>query len=232
MQGRIALITGASRGIGAAVAKAYAAEGAHVILIARDQSKLEEVDDSIKQAGGQATLLPIDLQDFDAIDKIGPSVYERFGHLDVFVGNAGLLGTLMPLAQISEREFSRVMDVNITANFRLIKTLDPLLKISKSPRVIFVSTGESVTKGRAYWGTYAISKSALETMAMVYAAEVEQFDIKVNVIDPGAVRTDMRASAVPGEDPMTLPHPSELTQIFIDLGVESCVKHGEIISAR
>ena len=229
LNNKIALITGASQGIGAAVAKAYAKAGAHVILVARNQKKLEAIDDEIKATGGNATLLPLDLQDLNAIDKLGPVIEQRFGKLDIFVGNAGLLGTLMPLHQISTTEFDRVMTVNLAANFRLIKTLDPVLKASDNGRVMFVSTGQSVTQGRAYWGTYAVSKSALETMAMVYADETRQTNIRVNVIDPGSVRTDMRAAAKPGENPEILPRPENITDDFLTLAADDCTQHGDII---
>lgn len=227
--GKIALITGASKGIGAAVAKAYAKAGAHVVLIARNQKAIENIDDEIKETGGKTTLLPLDLMNFEAVDKLGPSIYERFGKLDIFVGNAGLLGNLGPLAQIPKTEYQRVLDTNLSANFRLIKTLDPLLKASPAGRAIFVSTGKSVVKGRAYWGTYSISKAALEAMARVYAAETEKTNLCVNIIDPGAVRTDMRASAKPGEDPMSLPHPDEIMDVFLELASADCQKHGEIV---
>ena len=211
------------------MAKALAAQGAHVILVARNQKNLEKIDDEIKAAGGQATLLPLDLQDLNSIDKIGPVIEQRFGKLDIFVGNAGLAGTLMPLHQISDSEYERVLTVNLSANFRLIKTLDPLLKASDNGRVIFVSTGQGVTSGRAYWGTYAISKSALETMANVYADETRQTNIRVNIIDPNTVRTDMRASVKPGEDPETLPHPDDITEDFLKLAADDCTLHGEVI---
>ncbi len=229
LNGKIGLITGASQGIGAAVAKAYAKAGAHVILIARNKKNLEKVDDEIRSNGGQATLLPLDLQDLDSIDKIGPVIAQRFGKLDIFVGNAGLLGTLMPVHQISTTEFDRVLNVNLSANFRLIKTLDPVLKAADNARVIFVSTGPGVTKGRAYWGTYAISKSALETMAMVYADETRQTNMRVNILDPNTVRTDMRAAAKPGEDPQSLPSPEDITDDFLQLAADDCMHHGEII---
>lgn len=231
LTGRIALITGASKGIGAAVAKAYAKAGAHVILVARNKSGLEKIDDEIHEAGGKATLLPLDLMKLDEIDKLGPSIYERFGRLDIFVGNAGLLGTLGPLAQISNREFQHVLDTNVSANFRLIKTLDPLLQASDAGRAIFVSTGASVVKGRAYWGTYSLSKAALESMAHVYAAENEKTNLRINVINPGGVRTDMRASAKPGEDPMSLPAPEDITDVFLELTSPECKKHGEVVNA-
>jgi NAD(P)-dependent dehydrogenase (short-subunit alcohol dehydrogenase family) len=231
LKGRTALITGASRGIGAAVAKAYAKAGAHVILMARDAKKLESVDDEIKSQGGSATLIPADLMDLDALDNIGALIMERFGGLDIFVGNAGLLGTLMPLPQISTSEFDRVMMVNVTANFRLLKTLDPILQASPHGRAIFVSTGAGVVKGRAYWGTYSVSKAALESMVRVYAMEVAQTNLRVNLVDPGAVRTDMRASAVPGEDPMNLPKPEDVVRTFLELASKDCPHHGEIIHA-
>lgn len=230
LSGRLALITGASQGIGAAVAKAYAKAGAHVILVARNQRKLEKMDDDIREAGGQATLLPLDLMNFEEVDKLGPSIYERFGKLDIFVGNAGLLGTLGPLTQISNTEYQRVLDTNLSANFRLIKTLDPLLQDSDAGRAIFVSTGKVVVEGRAYWGTYSISKSALESMARVYAAENEKTNLRINIVDPGAVRTGMRASAKPGEDPMSLPHPDDIVNVFLDLASSSCAKHGEVVN--
>lgn len=227
LSNRIALITGASKGIGAAVAKAYAKAGAHVVLIARDTKKLETVDDEIREAGGQATLMPLDLLRLDDLDKLGPTLQERFGKLDIFVGNAGLLGTLGPLPEISPREFQHVMDTNVTANFRLIRTLDPMLRASDAGRAIFVSTGAGVVQGRAYWGTYALSKAALESMARVYAAETVKTNLRVNIIDPGAVRTDMRVAAKPGEDPMSLPVPEDVTDIFLELATPSCQRHGE-----
>lgn len=231
LTGRIALVTGASKGIGAAVAKAYAKAGAHVILLARNTKKLELVDDEIRAFGGEATLIPLDLMNLEEVDKLGPSIYEKFGKLDIFVGNAGFLGTLGPLVQISNREFQHVMDINLSANFRLLKTLDPLLQASSAGRVIFVSTGASVVEGRAYWGTYSVSKAALETMARVYAQETAKTKIRVNIIDPGGVRTDMRAAAKPGEDPMSLPHPDDIITPFLvlALALADCTKHGEII---
>ncbi|MEM7617976.1 MAG: SDR family NAD(P)-dependent oxidoreductase [Pseudomonadota bacterium] len=229
LAGKIVLITGASQGIGASIAKAYAKAGAHVILVARNQKNLEAIDDEIKEAGGQATLLPLDLQDLSSIEKIGPSIAEKFGKLDIFVGNAGLAGTLMPLHQISNSEFDRVLTVNLSANFYLIKTLDPLLKASKAGRVIFVTTGDVVTQGRAYWGTYGVSKSALETMTRTYADETRQTNMRVNMIDPNVVRTDMRASVKPGEDPMSIPTPDDIMDDFLKLAADNCEQHGEII---
>lgn len=230
LSGKIALITGASRGIGAAVAKAYAKAGAHVILLARTVGGLEAADDAIRAEGGQATLMPADLCDLEALDALGPTLYERFGGLDIFVGNAGLLGTLSPLGHIDPKEWKKVLDTNLNANFHLVRTLDPILQKSDAGRVIFVSTGDEVVSGRAYWGTYGVSKAALETLARTYAAENTDTNLNVNVVNPGAVRTDMRASAKPGEDPMTLPLPEEIVPVFLDLAASDCNKNGQIIS--
>lgn len=228
LKGKTALITGASRGIGAAVAKAYAAAGAHVVLCARTVGALEEVDDAIRAAGGSATILPIDLLKLDDLDRLGPAMYERFGGLDIFVGNAGMLSTLGPLAHADPKEWQRVMDVNVTANARLIRTLDPLLQKAKAGRVVFVTSG--VTKDRkAYWGAYTVSKHALEGLARTYAAETANTNIRVNIVDPLRVRTAMRAQAYPGEDPMTRPAPEEITQVFLQLADESCTRHGEVV---
>jgi len=229
LSNKIALITGASRGIGAAVAKVYASAGAHVILLARNVSGLEKVDDEIKSSGGKATLMPVDLLKLDALENLGPMLYERFGKLDIFVGNAGILFTLGPLAHADPKEFEKVIDINLMANYRLIRTLDPLLRASDNGRAIFVSTGAGVTQGRGYWGAYAVSKAGLETMARVYADETAQTNLRVNVIDPGAVRTEMRKSAKPGEDPMSLPAPDDITQEFLNLAAYNCTKHGEIV---
>lgn len=229
LSGKIALITGSSQGIGAAVAKAYAKAGAHVILLARNVAGLESVHDMIRDFAGLATIMPVDLLKLDALDMLGPTIFERFGALDIFVGNAGMLGTLGPLTHADPKEFQKVMDINVTANYRLIRTLDPLLKASDAGRAIFVSTGASVTKGRAYWGAYSISKAGLESMAHVYAQEVANTNMRVNVIDPGAVRTDMRKSAKPGEDPNSLPAPEDIVSEFINLAASTCEKNGEII---
>lgn len=227
LSGRIALVTGASRGIGAAVAKAYAKAGAHVIITARTVGALEKVDDDIRAGGGAATILPLDLLGLEDLDKLGPTIYERFGKLDIFVGNAGLLGTLGPLAHTNASEWTRVFDTNVNANFRLIRTLDPVLRVSDAGRAIFVSTGEGVTAGRAYWGAYGASKAALESMIMAYAAESAQTNLRINIVDPGGVRTGMRAAAKPGEDPMSLPAPEEIVQTFLDLASPTNQRHGQ-----
>ena len=231
LDGRIALLTGASRGIGAAVARRFAAEGAHIIAVARTIGGLEELDDAIKTSGGTPpTLVPLDLTDFDAIDRMGHALYERFGRLDVLVGNAGLLGTLSPVGHIEPKVFERVVAVNLTANWRLIRSLDPLLRQSPAGRAIFVTSG--VTRRTApYWGAYAATKSALEMLVRIYAAEVAHTSLKVNLVNPGPTRTRMRADAFPGENPETLPTPDAIAAAFVPLAEEACTHHGDWIAA-
>jgi NAD(P)-dependent dehydrogenase (short-subunit alcohol dehydrogenase family) len=216
LSGRIALVTGASRGIGRASALALAKAGAHVILVARTVGGLEEADDEIQKAGGTATLVPMNLRDFDAIDRLGASIYERWGKLDALLGNAGVLGTLTPLAQLGPKVFQEVMEVNVTANWRLIRSLDPLLRQSDAGRVLFVSSG-AARKHTPYWGAYAVSKAALEMLALTYAAECVTTSIKVNLLNPGPMRTAMRAKAMPGEDPETLPSPDEIAPRVVEM---------------
>jgi len=206
--GRIILVTGASRGIGYAAAKHLAAEGAHVIAIARTQGGLEDLDDDIKTAGGQCTLVPMDLKDGDSIDRLGAALHERFGKLDGLLLNAAQLGDITPLPHIKPKEFDSVISVNLTANYRLIRTLDPLLRASVAGRVVAV-TSSVAQSHRAYWGAYAISKAGLEAMANIYADETEVTTVRVNLYDPGGTRTAMRAKAVPGEDASVLPDPAD-----------------------
>ncbi len=227
LSGRVALVTGASRGIGAAVAKAYAKAGAHVILTARTTGALEEVDDAIRAAGGKATIMPLNLLDLDKIDVMGPAIAEKFGRLDIVVGNAAMLGSLTPLGHADAKEWQRVMDLNVNANFRLLRTLDPLLRASDAGRVIMVSSSAAQST-RAYWGAYATSKAALEALTKVYAAEVLETPMKVNLIDPGATRTAMRAKAFPGEDPAKPKDPEEVVPLFLELASPSCMLHGEV----
>ncbi len=218
LEDRVALITGASRGIGAAVAKAYAAEGAHVILVARTVGGLEEVDDEIQHSGGSATLVPLDLTDGASIDGLAAPIYERWKKLDILVGNAGILGRLTPTSHIPPDLWDQVMDLNVTANWRLIRALDPLLRASDAGRAIFVTSGITQTI-RQYWGVYAASKAALEAIALTYAAEVSKTDLKVNLINPGPTRTKMRAQAFPGEKPELLPPPEHVVENFIQLAL-------------
>ena len=231
LKDKVALITGASRGIGAAVAKAYAAQGAHVVLTARTVGGLEEVDDEIKTiTGSRATLVPLDVRQGDMMDALGAQLYERFGKLDILVGNAAMLGSLSPVAHASPTEFEDVFKVNLTANYRLLRAMDPLLRSAATGRVIMVTSGAATTP-IAYWGPYAASKAALEHLTLTYAAEVKQTNIKVNLIDPGAVRTKMRAQAFPGEDPMSLPTAETITGLFIELASEKA-PHGKIVRAH
>ena len=230
LAGRIALITGASRGIGAAVALRFAAEGAHLVLVARTVGGLEEVDDGVRAAGGSATLVPLDLADGPGIDRLASPLRERFGRLDVLVGNAGELGGLSPVGHIAPERWDRAVAVNLTANWRLIRSLDPLLRASPAGRAIFVTSG--VTRGAfAYWGAYAASKAGLEALVRTYAAEVNRTAMRVNLLDPGVVRTRMRAEAMPGEDPMTLPDPASLGDAFVALAEPACTRNGEVVFA-
>ncbi len=226
LNNKIALVTGASRGIGAAVAKAYARAGAHVILLGRTVGALEDMDDVIRGDGGVSTIMPVDLRDIEALSTIGPTIFEKFGGLDIWVANAGILGTLRPLAQTPLKEWSEVMASNITSNFQMIRSLDPLLRASEAGRAIFVTSGV-VPRPRAYWGAYTASKAALESLAMTYACETVKTNVRVNLLDPSAVRTDMRAQACPGEDPKSLPHPDDIVGTFLDLAAPSCTRHGE-----
>ncbi len=230
LAGRIVLVTGASRGIGRAVAKAVAAEGAHVIAVARPRSvgALEALDDEIRTLGGSATLSPFDLADGDAIDRLGAAIYERWGRLDAVVGNAGRLGVLSPVTHIDPREWERTFALNVHANFRLIRSLDPLLRRADDGRAIFVTSG-AAQRSKAYWGLYAASKAALETLVLTYAAECRLSGVKVNLVNPGPVRTAMRAQAYPGEDPETLPTPEDVAPLFVELLDPACTLHAQRI---
>jgi NAD(P)-dependent dehydrogenase (short-subunit alcohol dehydrogenase family) len=231
LDNRLVLITGASRGIGRAVALAYASEGAHVILVARTVGGLEEVDDEIQKFGGTATLVPLDLSDHTAIDRMGGMIFERWGKLDVLVGNAGMLGTLSPLSHYDPGGWEKLLSVNVTANWRLIRSFEPLLKRSEAGRAIFVTSG-AADKSKPYWGGYAMSKAALNSMIITWAAEVQQSNVRVNLINPGPTRTAMRKQAMPGEDPTTLTKPAELVPLFIELALPSCKRNGEIVEFK
>jgi len=231
LAGRIALVTGASRGIGRAVAKRYAEEGADLILTARTVGALEELDDEIRAINGKTSLLvPMDLRNFDTIDQLGAGLYERFGKVDVLVGNAGVLGTMTPLTHLEPKAWQEVIDVNLTANWRLIRSIDPLLRQSTAGRAIFVSSGVA-RDVRAYWGAYAVSKAALEMLVGIYAKEIQQSNVRANLIDPGRTRTRMRATAYPGEDPMTLRTPEEIMEPFVRLACADYAGNGEVVKA-
>lgn len=230
LTGRVAVITGASRGIGAAVARRFAAAGAHVVLVARTTGALEALDDEIRNAGGRATLIPLNLLDFDKVDTLGPALAERFGRCDILVANAGMLGTLGPLPHADAKEWDRVIGLNLSANFRLVRTLDPLLRASDAGRAIFVTSG-AAEGPRAYWGAYAVSKAGLEAMARSYAAENEKTNLRVNIIDPGRVRTKMRAAAYPGEDPQSVIPPEDVVDAFLALADPAMTAHGQRVKA-
>lgn len=215
LAGKIALVTGASRGIGRAAALALAGAGAHVLALARTVGGLEELDDEISKAGGKASLIPADLTEFETIDQLGPALAKRFAQLDILVLNAGVLGELAPLTDISPKAWRRVFDTNVEANWRLLRTLDPLLRASGSARVIVLTSKIGGEIARPFWGAYAASKAALEMLAKTYAAETKQAGIRVAIIDPGAMRTKMRAEAMPGEKPETLPDPSEIAPLIL-----------------
>jgi NAD(P)-dependent dehydrogenase (short-subunit alcohol dehydrogenase family) len=226
LQDRIALITGASSGIGRAVAIAYAKEGAHVLLLGRSQERLEPVDDEIRALGGRASLVPLDLSSGKTVDALGPSLFERFGRLDIFVANAAILGGLSPLAHVASPNWDGVLAINLTANWRLIRTLDPLLRRSDAGRVIFVSADVAKT-ARAYWAPYSVSKAALEALALTYAHETEGSAVKVNIVDPGPTATALRAQAYPGEDQSALQKPQDLDEIFVALASPGWRRSGE-----
>ncbi len=230
LKDRIALITGASRGLGAAVARRFAAEGAHVILVARTVGGLEEVDDAIRAEGGSATLVPLDLRQGEAIDGLAAPLLERFGRLDALVGNAGILGRLTPLRDFPPDVWEDTFKVNVHANWRLIRAVDPLLRASDAGRAIFVTSGIT-RRAIAYWGAYTASKAALESMALIYAAETAITNVKVNLVNPGPTRTRMRAQAFPGEDPETLTSPDDLTDAFVALAEPACAISGQWIAA-
>ncbi len=217
LAGKIVLVTGASRGIGYQAALEAGRRGAHVIAVARTVGGLEELDDEIQKAGSSATLVPVDLRDGDAIDRLGHAIFERWGHLDGFVANAAMLGELRPVAHVEPKEFDKLMALNVTANYRLIRSLDLLLRQAEAGRAVFVSSS-SAHSARAFWGPYAASKAAVEALAKSYAAEIGgTTPVRVNVFYPGAVRTAMRAQAMPGENPDTLPRPAVLAPKLIDM---------------
>lgn len=227
---RIVLITGASRGIGEAVAKRFAREGMHVIAVAKNGTLLEALDDAIKAEGGSATMVQLDLTEFPKIDQLAAMIQERFGRLDVLVGNAAILGEITPIAHSDPNEWHKTIDINLHANFHLIRTCDALLRASESPRAVFVSSGVAA-RISPYWGAYAVSKAALEMMVKTYAAENEKTNFRINLLDPGRTRTRMRAQAFPGENPESLPTPESLTDLFLKLAQPELLESGKVFRA-
>lgn len=216
LAGKVVLVTGASRGIGYAAAKEAASRGAHVVAVARTVGGLEELDDEIQELGSTTTLVPLDLREGDAIDRLGAAIFERWGALDGLIANAGALGTLSPVPHLAPEEFEKVFALNVTANFRLIRAMDLLLRQADAGRAVFVSSS-SARSARPYWGLYAATKAALEALVKSYAGEMATTSVRANVFYPGAVRTAMRATAMPGEDPETLPMPAVIAPSLVDM---------------
>lgn len=231
LKGRIALVTGASRGIGYFTALELAKAGAHVIACARTVGGLEELDDAIKKAGGSATLVPFDLADMNAIDALGGSIHERWGKLDILVANAGVLGVISPVDHIEAKVFEKVMNINVIATWRLIRSVAPLISKSDAGRALILSSG-AAHKCRPFWGAYSASKAAVEALARTWAAETQRLPLRILSIDPGATRTAMRAQAVPGEDPETLPHPSEVAARLLPLCGPDQTETGKLFVVR
>ena len=236
LSGRIALVTGASRGIGYFIARDMAAAGAHVVAVARTVGGLEELDDEIKATHartgkGEATLVPLDLADMAGIDRLGGAINERWGRLDILVANAAVLGVIAPIGHVEAKVFENVMTINVTSTWRLIRSVDPLLRLSDAGRAIVLSSGLAHS-ARAFWAPYAASKAAVETLTRSWAHETENMPLRVNAVDPGATRTAMRAQAVPGENPETLPHPSVIAANILPLASPSLTETGKVFDAR
>lgn len=226
LEGKIALVTGASRGLGYAASIALAKAGAHVVAVARTEGGLEELDDEIQAAGGAATLVPLDLTDYEGVDRLGAALYERWGHLDVLVGNAGALGVISPIGHVTPKDWHTAIDINVNANWRLLRSMDPLLQAADAGRAIFVTSG-AAQKCRPFWGPYSVSKAALEALVKTYAAEVASTNVRANLLSPGPTRTAMRARAMPGEDPQTLPHPNDIAPMFVQMALPDFTANGE-----
>lgn len=236
LTGRIALVTGASRGIGYFIAKQMAAAGAHVVAVARTVGGLEELDDEIKAENaktgkGAATLVPLDLADMAGIDRLGGAIHERWGKLDILVANAGVLGVIAPIGHVEAKIFEKVMTINVTSTWRLIRSVDPLLRFSDAGRAILLSAGSAHT-ARPFWAPYAASKAAIETLARSWANETISLPLRINSVDPGATRTAMRAQAAPGENPETLPHPSVIAENILPLASRDLERTGQLFDAR
>jgi NAD(P)-dependent dehydrogenase (short-subunit alcohol dehydrogenase family) len=228
---RIALITGASRGIGYALALKLARAGAHVVAVARTVGGLEELDDAVRKAGSSATLVPLDMRDYDGFYRLAAALNERHQRLDVLIGNAAVPGQRSPLEHVQPQAWDEAMAVNVTANWHLIRAMDGLLRRSAAGRAVFITSG-AATNARAYAGPYSVSKAALNVLARTYAAETNATPLRVNLFNPGPARTRMRAYVMPGEDPMTLPTPDEVAEKIVDLCLPSCTETGKLYDYR
>lgn len=228
--GKVALVTGATRGIGAGVTLALARKGAHIIMVGRTTGALEEMDDAVQELGAEATLVPLDLMDYDGIDRLGGHVAKNWGKLDILIGNAGILGPISPVGHIPPKDWDKLMAINVNANYRLIRSFDPLLKAADAGRAIFV-TSTVAESCRAYWGGYATTKAALNCLVKTYANEVANTTaIKANIINPGPIRTAMRSTAMPGEDPENLDTPHDIAPLFVKMSLPEFQANGQIIS--
>jgi NAD(P)-dependent dehydrogenase (short-subunit alcohol dehydrogenase family) len=218
LEGKVAVVTGASRGIGKATALALAKEGAHIIAVARTIGALEALDDEIKAVSGNAaTLVPLDITDFDALDRLGGVIMEKYGKLDILIANAGFLADITPVSHLKPKTFDKLMNVNVTANYRLIRSLDPLLRAADHGRAVFMGSSNVARNPRHFWGGYATSKAALECLVKTYAQEIERSNLRVNILNPGPIRTAMRAKAAPGEDASKLDTPEDLMPLMMQL---------------
>ncbi len=231
LRGQVALVTGASRGIGRAVALELAKHGAHLVLIGRTQGALEEVDDEIRKLGESATLLPLDLRKGETLDPLGPTLQQRFGRLDILVHNAGALGKLTPAGHIVPKDFDECVAVNLTATFRLIRTCAPLLVLAPAGRAVFV-TSTVASAPRAFWGAYGATKAGMENLVLSWAQEVEKTPLRINLFNPGGTATRMRAQAFPGEDPNTLPQPADVAPALVTLCLPGMQAHGTLVRYR
>ncbi|AIL12984.1 hypothetical protein IM40_04850 [Candidatus Paracaedimonas acanthamoebae] len=231
LKGKVVLITGATRGLGAAIAKRYAQEGANLVVLARDMAELEVLDDSLASYDINVTLVPYDLKDYARLEDLARAIGDRYGRLDILVGNAAILGRLGPIQQLQSSAWQDVMDINLTANWHLLKFFDPLLRKSSAGRAIFI-TSEVAHNILPYWSAYSVSKAALENMVMLYAHENLNSSLKVNLVDPGSIRTSMHAEACPGINPLSIPSPEDFTDVFVYLGSKKCKTTGKIFKAQ
>lgn len=229
---KVAVVTGASRGIGYAVARQLAQSGAHVIAIARTEGGLTDLDDAIRSdTGGSATLVPLDITDSAGIDRLGGAIFERWKKLDILIGNAGILGPLSPVGHVKPKDWDKVIDINLTANYRILRSLDPLLRQSSASRTVFVTSG-AASGQKPFWGPYGASKAGLEALTKSYAAELVNTPHRVNLFNPGATRTAMRAQAMPGENPDTLPVPDDVAKKIVGLCAPEITETGQVFDAR